>query len=293
MASRRSDLRILCSGAIAAALTFAAAGAAAQTPGGQASSGQGLRTLSWPGKAQAPRAEQGASRAAPSQADPAHTATAPESAPPQVQPSVLPDYTAATPAFPRGLTPATAFGAPAVVRGGGAYASAPAAYQPAPAPSAPAPTVQAAMTAPVAPTPVPSTAVPHTPVPQTPLPQTPVASTPAQPATSADDPMAPRADAPIWRMMGSERTDAAQAPVPAEEQGLAAPQPAPQPVDGADRDGARYYSVHRQAGRAPDPTTLPAPFFLDSAPVDLAEPPPPPTLLRQGGLAPSVADTGL
>ena len=273
MASRRSDLRILCSGVIAAALTFAASGAAAQAAG-QTSGQSGLRTLSWPGKAESPRAEQ--------RAPAARAAATPESAPPQVQPSVLPDYTAATPAFPRGLTPATAFGAPAVVRGGAAYASTPAAYQP-----APAPTGQAAATAPVVQTPVPSTAVP-----QTALPQTPVASPRTRP-TPADDPMAPRADAPVWRLMGAERTDAAPAPVPANGQGPGAPQPAPQPVDSADRDGARYYSVHRQAGRAPDPTTLPAPFFLDSAPVDLAEPPPPPTLVRQGGLAPSVADTGL
>ena len=71
-------------------------------------------------------------------------------------------------------------------------------------------------------------------------------------------------------------------------------QPAPQSSNSGDRDGARYYSVHREAGREPDPTTLPAPFFLDSAPVDLAEPPPPPTLMRnQGGLAPSVAGDAL
>ena len=276
MASRRSDLRILCSGAIAAALAFAAVGAAAQTP-----SQSGLRTLSWPGKAEVPRAERaGASRAAPARA----AATA-ESAPPRVQPSVLPDYTAAAPVFPRGLTPATAFGAPAVVRGGAAYASSPSAYQPAPAPTVQTgPVVQTAVPqTPVHQTPVHQTPVPQTPVPQTSLPQTPVASPRTQPPPPADDPMAPRADAPIWSLMGSERTAAAPAARP----------PAPQPVDGADRDGARYYSVHRQAGRSPDPTTLPAPFFLDSTPVDLAEPPPPPTLMRQGGLAPSVADTGL
>ena len=52
---------------------------------------------------------------------------------------------------------------------------------------------------------------------------------------------------------------------------------------------ARYYSVHRQAGRQPDAVAMPQPVYLDALPVeltqppasrDLAEPGAPPTLLR-------------
>lgn len=256
MTTRRGDLGVLCSGAFAAALALAAGDAHAQS---------GLRTLNWPGKAETARVQP--------QPAPAQTQTAPESVSLQVQPGVMPDYTAAPPAFPRSLTPATAFGAPALVSGGQAYASNPAIHS------------SAAYAA------VPNAPVQQTPVPSTPTPQTPVVSPRTQPAPS-QDPMAPRADAPVWRLMGQNRGESQ-----GEDQGQAASQSQdPQSSAAAapnDRDGARYYSVHRQAGRAPDPTTLPAPFFLDSVPVDLAEPPPPPTLMRQGGLAPSVADSGL
>ena len=110
--------------------------------------------------------------------------------------------------------------------------------------------------------------------------------------------MAPRRDAPIFRL---------QRPAPAptvdpqpqtqpqpqpQSQAAAAPQAAPQPAPVAapgDQGGARYYSVHRQAGRQPDATPLPAPVYLDALPVeltstpastDLAEPPAAPNLIR-------------
>lgn len=91
------------------------------------------------------------------------------------------------------------------------------------------------------------------------------------------DPRAPRTDAPIFRMARPEAPVAAApvAPVPAPH---AAAAPAPERAD----DDPRYYSVHRLAGRDPDPIPLPAPFFLDAAPVDLAEPPPPPAIIRNG-----------
>lgn len=66
----------------------------------------------------------------------------------------------------------------------------------------------------------------------------------------------------------------------------------PQPRVQADHDTARYYSVHRGNGREPDAPVIPEPFFLDHAPVDLAEPPPPPTLRNGRGLAPSIAEQG-
>lgn len=62
--------------------------------------------------------------------------------------------------------------------------------------------------------------------------------------------------------------------------------------------GARYYSIHRQAGREPDTPRLPEPVYLDALPVelntlpdsqDLAAPPPTPTLMRdaQGRIRPA------
>ena len=83
-------------------------------------------------------------------------------------------------------------------------------------------------------------------------------------ATPAPDPLAPRPDAPIFRL-----NSATQPP--------------------ATPGGARYYSIHRQAGRQPDAPVLPAPVYLDALPVqldnlpagdDLAAPPPPPEVLR-------------
>lgn len=104
------------------------------------------------------------------------------------------------------------------------------------------------------------------------------------------DPMAPRRDAPIFSMASSAAP--APAPAPAASSApaplarptptAAAPQPAAPAPAARQNDDPRYYSVHRMAGREPDPIPLPAPFFLDAAPVDLAEPPPPPTIVRNG-----------
>lgn len=89
---------------------------------------------------------------------------------------------------------------------------------------------------------------------------------PVAAADTIDDPMAPRRDAPIFQMQAAQPQGQAQA-------ALTAPtQPAPAAVQGA-QSGARYYSVHRDAGRRPDPTTLPAPVYFDSVTLDLAEPP--------------------
>ncbi|MFN3816285.1 hypothetical protein [Brevundimonas sp.] len=284
MAPRRGNHSVLCSGLLAAGLVMAASSADAQSAGDRGASRQaGLRMLSWPGKAEAPRPEQ------PAAVPVAEALDVGPPAPLQIQPSVLPDYTAAARPFPQRLTPANAFGSPPVVSSGQAR-STPVPYS----------QVAAVETAPVHTTPAPRTPAAQPPAAQTPVTQTPVRSprtqaaphnAPQPPSQIAPqsapptDPMAPRADAPIWRM-GASGGQAAPQPAP-EPAAQAVPQPRPS-ADG--RDGARYYSVHREAGRTPDVTTLPAPFFLDSAPVDLAEPPPPPTLMRnQGGLAPSVA----
>ena len=105
----------------------------------------------------------------------------------------------------------------------------------------------------------------------------------------AADPMAPRRDAPIFRL---QRPSAQPASAPAQTpqpQTPAEAQPAPAADAPSAQGGARYYSVHRQAGRQPDATPLPAPIYLDALPVDLtsmpastdlAEPPPAPNLIR-------------
>lgn len=52
------------------------------------------------------------------------------------------------------------------------------------------------------------------------------------------------------------------------------------PVAAPAPQGARYYSVHRDAGRQPDPTVIPEPVFFDSVTLDLAEPPATEPLMR-------------
>ena len=170
----------------------------------------------------------------------------------------------------------------------------------APAPM-PAP-VAAPPSAPPAPAPVQPRAVPDF-LPEhggrgQPVPAELAAPTP-QPAPVAlsDDPMAPRRDAPIFRLQqGAPAVQAAPAPAPSPDgQAEAPPEPrqiavvAANPDDRPAEQGARYYSVHRQSGRAPDALTLPEPTYVDAlaitAPVtiasqDLAQPDPGPTLIR-------------
>lgn len=106
-------------------------------------------------------------------------------------------------------------------------------------------------------------------------PETPEAAAAARPAD------APRPDAPIFRLAAAGVAPAPAAP--AQPQAPAAPQA---PVAG---ESPRFYSVHRAAGRTPDPVALPAPVMLDQAPVDLAEPEGPPLVLRdaRGRLVPA------
>lgn len=206
----------------------------------------------------------------------------------------------------QGLTPATAFyGAPAPT-----YAPPPVETpRPAPAPQpAPVQPQRPAPAAPVAaqpaPQPVrqtePQAAAPPTARLVQPSPvAAPVTAQPEpapqpQPAV-VDDPMAPRRDAPIFRIQGARQPQAAP-PVetpPAPEPAPQAAAPLPAPVASTQppprQQGARYYSVHRQNGRAPDPTVLPEPVWLDRMPVqldstpqseDLAAPPETPQMVR-------------
>ena len=193
--------------------------------------------------------------------------------------------------------------------------------EPAPAPPTPAPAstavsvpesiVEAApppmAVAPVVDIPAPPPAMPTV---EAPRPTEPAPIT-AAPDAPAFDPMAPRRDAPIFRLQRPAPEPAAPAPLPSPEtaarQPQTQPQPqaqaqaAPQPLQAAPQEGARYYSLHRQAGRQPDATPLPAAVYLDALPVeldtppasaDLAEPPATPNLARTAnGRVRAVPDT--
>ena len=263
----------LATAALACVLGLAGA-AAAQEPAGAA---RGLRYLSWPGRtASAPPTEAptvDASRRElrrPNRVIP-HGAAAGLARSPALTPAPVPAR--------RTLTPASAWLRPAAA----------AANPPAP-PAAP-----------------PSPAAPPT---QPPVPEylpdrggQPAPSTLAYPAASpphpaeppaVDDPMAPRRDAPIFRLAPREPTPA---PEPASERAENETPPTPRtvatvvanPADRPPPQGARYYSVHRQNGREPDAVTLPDPGYIDALAItmtespttpDLAEPDPGPTLIR-------------
>lgn len=199
----------------------------------------------------------------------------------------------------RTLTPANAWMQPAPQ---------PIAAQPVPQPVIPAPQPQ-----PVRSQPQPQPAVDYlpnqgrgqpAPVEAVYAPPPPAAPAPAPaPADRAADPMAPRRDAPIFRM----QQGATPQPMPAQVAADAAPQAAaasadqpPRPVRVATvvntgeqppQQGARYYSVHRQNGRQPDALVMPTPTYVDALAVtmtetpasqDLAQPDQGPTLIRDG-----------
>lgn len=112
----------------------------------------------------------------------------------------------------------------------------------------------------------------------------PVIVPPTDEAAAAARPAdAPRPDAPIFRLAAA---GAAPAPAPAAPAQPQAPAASQAPIAG---ESPRFYSVHRAAGRTPDPVALPAPVMLDQAPVDLAEPEDPPLVLRdaRGRLVPA------
>ena len=204
--------------------------------------------------------------------------------PRRVAPSLSPyrpmlQPTAATRSDTRGLTPASAWlGQPVA---------------PTYAPNSPDPIAYAAMAAPApAPAPVPSDAAP-------PIPAERVAPQP-QPVAPVADPMAPRADAPVFSYQRTAAsasvtepafappatTDAAdpmaprrdarifqmQQDAPPGSEQAAQSAPAPASVQSG-QSGARFYSVHRDTGQRPDPTALPEPVYFDSVAMDLAEPP--------------------
>ena len=268
--------RALVLSTILTAASLVASGAVAQ----QASTNpSGLRYLSWPGKP--PVAARPAPRPSPRPA-----VTQPEAPQPTVVAAnrtipgaiplarLAPAPSAATPRS-NGLTPASAWmGQPAPVPAQAApVQSAPAPYTPAPQPQAPEPVQsQPQPQAEVAPAPASQQTAQAAPEPQ---PQ------PVEAAAVAD-PMAPRRDAPIYRLQRP------QAGVPLDGAAVAANQQAAQIAPTGD-SSARYYSVHRQAGRHPDAIQAPQQTYLDALPVemtqtprsnDLAQPDGPPALIR-------------
>ena len=155
----------------------------------------------------------------------------------------------------------------------------------------------------------------------TPPPAAPVYEEPAAQPPADYDPMAPRRDAPIFRLQRPQAVQPAPAPetappppaaartAPASASAaeVAAPRliaaVAANPADAPGQQGARRYSVHRQNGQQPDAVPLPAPTYVDALAVtltetpasqDLAEPAPGPNLYRdaQGRVraAPAASD---
>lgn len=146
----------------------------------------------------------------------------------------------------------------------------------------------------------------------------PVAPTYAEPQptpSDASDPMAPRRDAPIFRLQRPAPVAPAPIPGPSAEAAPSAPQgdaaPAPRqmaavtanPSDHPEMQASRRYSVHRQNGQQPDAVAIPQPTYVDALAVtltdmpagrDLAEPAPGPNLYRdnQGRVraAPAASD---
>lgn len=282
--------RALAVSIVLTAFNLAAGAAVAQQAPTNAS---GLRYLSWPGKPAV------AARATPTPAviqaeAPAPTVTAANRTLPGAiplarlspAPSVAPSVT--TPRS-NGLTPASAWmpqrapmqaepaqtppveAAPAETAPAQAMATrvAPSPYVAEPQPSAPQPQPGPQMQAEPAPVPQQAAQAEPQPAPQ-----------PAQAAVA--DPMAPRRDAPIYRLQRP------QAGAPLDAAAVAANgQAALTPTAGD--NSARYYSVHRQAGRHPDAIPAPQQTYLDAMPVqmaqtpqssDLAQPDGPPALIR-------------
>lgn len=273
--------RALAVSIVLTAVNLAAGAAVAQQAPTNAS---GLRYLSWPGKP--PVAARATPTPAVIQAEaPAPTVTAANRTLPGAIPlaRLSPAPSTATPRS-NGLTPASAWmpqraptpaepaqiapveAAPVETVPAQATRVAPSPYVPEPQASAPQPQPEPQRQA--EPAPVPQQAAQAEPQPAT------------QPAVA--DPMAPRRDAPIYRLQRP------QAGAPLDAAAVAASgQAAQTPVAGD--NSARYYSVHRQAGRHPDAIPAPQQTYLDAMPVqmaqtpqssDLAQPDGPPALIR-------------
>jgi len=293
----------------AAGLVLSAGGAAAQSAGAPAGEARGLRYLSWPGRSEA-------APAAPASGPAAPAAGRRDLRRPN---TVIPHggFSAAPPASPRaGLTAAP--GARRTLTPANAWMQ-PAPPVPEPAPAAPpTPRPAPAPAPPPAPAPRPRATPDYLPDPggrgqavpaemiYAPAPGS--AGAPAAPDGPVD-PMAPRRDAPIFRMQQDAPAPSPAAAPPVPQPVAASSAAAPQPRRVAEvsnsgerppAQGGRYYSVHRQNGRQPDALEMPAPNYVDALVVtmpetiasqDLAAPEQGPTLIRdaQGRIRPAPA----
>lgn len=267
---------LLLSSVLFAALMGAGA-AAAQV----ATTSEGLRYLSWPGKPPVARG-------------PDARASSAQTTAPRATLAALPlarlDAPASTAvAARRGLTPASDWLSPAVAS---QPVSQPRPYEattPQPAPvqvasAQPEPVQAPVVQPPVVKAPVVQAAADRSaPAPQNALQPTPQADAPG-------DPMAPRRDAPIFRLTQTSMAAAAPAATPPVQTAAVQAEASPlASVPSAVPQGARFYSVHRQAGHRPDPIPQAQPVYLDALPVemsqtpssaDLAQPDGPPALIR-------------
>jgi hypothetical protein len=262
---------------LATALACLALGGVAQAQVQTQAPPTGSRYLSWANRTTSTTPPRMAANAARADILPRRVAPSQGLARPQMQP-----FNPPLPIREGGLTPASAWIGPRVAPSFAPGNPDPLAYATTElAAATPPPPVRTtpARTAPVAPAqprveaPVSAPAAPVAQPVYTPPSYTPAAA----PTTSAADPMAPRPDAPIFRLRSqgaastsvpaqtapSQSAPAEQAPVQQTEAQISASGQAP----------ARYYSVHRAAGRQPDPTVMPDPVFFDSVALDLAQPP--------------------
>lgn len=279
--------RALAVSIVLTAVNLAAGAAVAQQAPTNAS---GLRYLSWPGKPAV------AARATPTPAviqaeAPAPTVTAANRSLPGAIPLArLSPAPSVTPSIstPRsnGLTPASAWmpqraPTPAEPAHSAPVEAAPVETAPPQATAtrvAPSPYVPEQQASAPQPEPEPQRQAEPAPIPQ----QAAQAEPQPAPQPAVADPMAPRRDAPIYRLQRP------QAGAPLDAAAVAASgQAAQTPVAGD--NSARYYSVHRQAGRHPDAIPAPQQTYLDALPVqmaqtpqssDLAQPDGPPALIR-------------
>lgn len=249
----------------------------------------GSRYLSWANRTTSTIPPRMAANAARADILPRRVAPSQGLARPQMQP-----FNPPLPIRDGGLTPASAWigssVAPSFAPGNPdplAYATTELAAAP-PPPSVMAAPVRAAPAAPPQPRTETRVAAPPPPVAQpvyAPPVQAPVTAPIAASATiNAADPMAPRADAPIFRLRSQgtapapvqvepEATPSESAPSQSAPASQAPVQQAPVQTSAGGQAPSRYYSVHRAAGRQPDRTVMPDPVFFDSVALDLAAPP--------------------
>ncbi|MFN3931135.1 MAG: hypothetical protein ACK4JY_05225 [Brevundimonas sp.] len=288
---RRASPHVSAALLVATGVLALASGASAQSAGGSAEA-RGLRYLSWPGRGEAPTP----ARAEPARPAPARTdLRRPNTVIPHggfARTEAAPTSREASSPAParRTLTPANAWLRPTAPAPEYAPAPAPTAVAPPPPPPPPPPraTPQPRST----PDYLPDQGPRGQPAPAEVVYASPAAAD-AGPAAAPADPMAPRRDAPIFHMQ-RDAPPPPTSPVAAAPAGEAAPEPrrtveVAASGDGPPRQGARYYSVHRQNGRQPDALDMPAPNYVDALVVssidtiasqDLAAPAEGPTLIR-------------